>query len=142
VRSRLRRRLPLHDPTELARLVVGELPSAREKFRLIHWGAMIVLHGVALGEKLRRVSRFMKRHGVARARHPNDDIAVLNFGQQIPARYFDPPKKAELRCGGYAFPASASAGGPRRSLGVRGLQNCRSYRVAAKPTSIPRTPQA
>jgi len=55
---------------------------------------MIILQGVVLGEKLRRVSRFMKRYGVARARHPNDDVAVLNLGQQIPARHFNPPKKA------------------------------------------------
>jgi hypothetical protein len=100
----------LCDPAKLARLVIGELPGSREEPRHPHWGAMIIFEREILSEKLRRVRRFMVHHGIARARHPNDDEAVLNFDQKTPAEHFWSPEERRTSQWGPGFPASALAG--------------------------------
>jgi len=70
----------LHNPTELARLVVGEPPGATVKLCLRHWGIVILSSRVGLGEKpLRESCSPVVRHRVARAGQGDDDLVVQHF---------------------------------------------------------------
>jgi hypothetical protein len=47
------RQRPLHNPPQLTRLVVGELPRLSEELRLRYRGSTIILRVEIFGEKLR-----------------------------------------------------------------------------------------
>jgi hypothetical protein len=73
-RATRREQRPLHNPPQLARLVVGELPRARQELRKRHSGAWVISTGDALGKKLRGLCRFVVGDGVARERRCDDDL--------------------------------------------------------------------
>ncbi len=69
-----------NDPAELARLVVGNLPSECEKFRLAHGGAMVAIWGKVSGEELARAVGLV-RGRITRSGYPDHEIVVLNLDQ-------------------------------------------------------------
>jgi hypothetical protein len=70
----------LNNPAELARLVVGHLPSECEKFRLAHRGAMVAIWGKVSGEELARAVGLV-RGRITRSGYPDHEIVVLNLDQ-------------------------------------------------------------
>ena len=71
------------DPTQLAGLVVGELPGQSEELRLSKPRATIITQGKGPGQELARVRRLVVRRGVARLRQGNDDLAILDIDLKI-----------------------------------------------------------
>jgi len=71
--------ISLHDPPELTRLVVGELPGSFEELCLSHWDAAIILRREVLCEKPRGVCQLIVRDGVVRERQGDDNLVFQNF---------------------------------------------------------------
>ena len=69
----------LFDPPQLARLVVGGLPRARQELRKRHGGAGVISTGDALSKKLRGLCQFVVGDRVARERRRDDDLAIHDF---------------------------------------------------------------
>lgn len=71
----------LHDPPELARLVVGELPGASDELGLCHWGAFIILAWEVLGDELRRVGQLVIRDDVGGAGLNDEELIPSHFNE-------------------------------------------------------------
>src|SRR4029079_16054307 len=65
-----------HNPPELARLVVGCLPSSSKKVRQFEWRSPISRLRDILREKLRRIGWLVIGNAVGRCRQIDDDLIV------------------------------------------------------------------
>jgi hypothetical protein len=66
------------DPTQLARLVVGERVRGGQEAREGHTDAPVLFPREALGEKLKRVRRLVICHHIVAARRGDYDLAALH----------------------------------------------------------------
>ena len=84
----------LGDPVELPGFVLGEVPGTSDKFKMIHWGAMIILRRKLARHKPWWIGHAMVRHGVACGRYPHHNVVVLDFDDITPRQHFQSPDKS------------------------------------------------
>jgi hypothetical protein len=78
------------DPVKLLSLVFGEVPGAPDKFKVIHWGAMIILRRKVARQKPGRIGHTIVGHGIACARDPHDNVVILDLDNIASRQHFIP----------------------------------------------------
>ena len=92
--------LLLHNPPQLACLVVGELPGSSEELCPGYWALLIVLKIVKPRHELGSLLWLPIHHPKAGFRHRDDDVVVPHFDSKVSAGHrflvLTPGRAAEL----------------------------------------------
>jgi hypothetical protein len=75
-------RIALHDPTQFARLVVGELPGEGEKLCPRDWALLLILKIVEPRHELGSAIWLSIHDPGVSTRHRNDDVSLLRLVDQ------------------------------------------------------------